>query len=548
MSSPELYCPACYGAVEAGATRCPSAECGIALARCRNPACTGLLGPDDRFCADCQLEAELPAPPAPPPAPPAPSRPAAPAVLPQRADAAVPPAAAPASSPLDLTTLFAAFKSLGAPAPVPAAAGAPGPTLPAVVTAPAPLAAPAASFAPPVAASAVHLQAEYQTPPVMKKGRQAYLGLRVLASARDAIELRAEFQSGLFAADPTSALVAPGSITALPPARFVPAVSGSDNARVTLTARTTHGVPVGRWNADIVLTVADDAPQPFQISNTGGGDVVLYGAPPVAAPNYLEGTQAVWRMLSLPPDAGFQQRIARLRKPAAIPAPPGAPAPPGQALVVVEDRTTGVRAAVAVVRGPAATAGRGGKPDTAWWVQGEPLNRTAHLNISGLHALLNLRDEHAWVTDCSRFGTRLNGAALAPKEATTLADGDELDLASGGFRVRVGLASDAAGVGAVWLLRTDAHAGRLSYLLASRPTPAPVFVPCAAAPVGWLAWTAGQGGLASLQFRPAEGGAWTIVPPDQSVLVSGRFRVGWRAVPAPRGQEHDLNPNPPILP
>jgi hypothetical protein len=459
----------------------------------------------------------------------------------QPSPAPAPDSTAAKAAALDLPTLLAAFQSLGAaaPAPVAAPARAPQPTAPVATAAP---------VAMPVGAASVQLRAEYQTPPVIKKGQQAYLGLRVLAGGRDTLDVRAEFQSGLFTAEATSALVAPGAITALPPARFIPSVSGSDNTRVTLTARTTAGVPVGRWNADVFLTVADDAQQAFQITNTGGGDVVLYGAPPVAAPNPLAGTQPIWRMLSLPPDTGFQQRVARLRKPAAVPPPPGDPAPPGQSLVVVEDRTTGMRTAVAVLRGAFATTGRGGKPDTSWWVQAEPLNRTAHLNISGLHLALNLRDEYAWATDCSRFGTRLNGAALTPKEATALADGDELDLASGGFRVRVGLAADATGVGAVWLLRTDAHAGRLSYLLVSRPVPTPVFVHGVPTPVGWLAWTAGQGGVATLQFRPADGVAWSAVAPDQPILVGSRFRLGWRTIPTPRGQEHDLNPNPPILP
>jgi hypothetical protein len=300
----------------------------------------------------------------------------------------------------------------------------------------------------------------------------------------------------------------------------------------------------------VFLTVEDDVQQSFQITNTGGGDVVMYGAPPPPPPNLLANLPPTWKMLPLAPDAGFQRRLAGLRKAIAVAPPVGAFAPPGQALVVVEEIATRTRTAVAVVRGSLATVGRGGKPDTSWWVQSDPLNRTAHLNISGVHASLHLRDGYAWVTDCSRFGTKLNGAALPPKETTPLADGDELNLADGGFRARVGLVADGigtGGVGAVWLTRTDAYENRLAYALVSRVVPVPVFAPGTPSPVAWIAWTADMNGTPVLQFRAADGGAWTAIPSDEPTKAGARFRVGWRPVPTPRVQDQDLNPNPPIL-
>jgi len=552
MSSPELCCPRCFTSVETGVMQCPNPECGIAFIRCRNPSCAGLLAPGDDFCSDCGTPAKTPAP-SPPPAPlppaPAPSPPAA-VAAPSQTSAAPP---APEAPPPDLSAILAALQMAGGSlAPGTPVANQPTTANPAPATNPinAPVFASPATAS--VAASAgaslsQSLQAEYQTPSIIKKGQQAYLGVRVLAGGRDPLDIRGEIQSGLFMAELASTHVVPASLTTFTPARFVPTVSGSDTARITLTARTSSGVPAGRWTADVFLTVEDDVKQAYQITNTGGGDVVLYGAPQPTGTNPAAALPPIWRMLSLAPDLGFQRRIARLRAPTAVPPPAGEVAPPGQALVVIEDQATRMRTTMAMVCGSLATIGRGGKPDTTWWVQSEPLNRSAHLNISGLHAAINIRDGYAWVTDCSRFGTQLNNAPLAPKEATVLADGDELDLAAGGFRSRVGLAADAAGVGALWLSRTDAHAGRLTYALCSRPIPVPVLASGTTSPLGWLAWTARPGGGALLQFRAAETSSWIAVPPDQPISVAPRFRIAWRSIAAPRNQELDLNPTPPLL-
>ncbi|HEY1189982.1 MAG TPA: hypothetical protein VGE74_20195, partial [Gemmata sp.] len=448
MSSPETYCPACFADVAGDAARCPNPECAIAFIRCRNTSCVAPLAADAKFCADCGQAVEAP-PPA-PKAPPASTPPRAP-----EAASAVPTASAPepaAALPRDLDALLGLLPTVAGAAPGLVPATAP---LPVTTSAPTPALIPSAPVQSPIvgaAVVAVTMQAEYQTPAVIKKGQQAFLRVRALASgARDPLEVLVEYQSGLFTTAPVRATIAPVAITAFAPARFVPTVPGADTVHVTFTAKTSGGVPVGRWTGDVFLTVDDDAKQALQITNTGGGDVVMYGAPPVAPVNPLAGLPPAWKVLPLAPDPLFQRRAAGLRKPSAGAAPVGQPAPPGQALVVIEDRTNGTRSTVAMVRGSGATIGRGGNPGTSWWVQGEPLNKPAHLNISGLHLALELRDGYAWATDRSSRGSRLNGAPLPPKEASeavALADGDEIHLADG-FRIRVCLAADSGGAGAV---------------------------------------------------------------------------------------------------
>jgi hypothetical protein len=195
--------------------------------------------------------------------------------------------------------------------------------------------------------------------------------------------------------------------------------------------------------------------------------------------------------------------------------------------------------------GSSAVLGRGGDPAVAWWLAPAPYDVEQHKRLSRRHAVLSLDAGRAWLTDQSSSGTWLTqpGARarsrVAKGEPELLAAGDEIEPA-GVAPLRVGLAADGRCVHGLWLERSDALAGKLSYLLAGGTAPVPLRLTEREPPVAWLAWLPGDTGP-ELAIHPAGGAGWARPQPGvEETLRSARLL--WRPLEAPLEQQCYLTP------
>jgi hypothetical protein len=289
-----------------------------------------------------------------------------------------------------------------------------------------------------------------------------------------------------------------------------------------------------------------------------GGDVIVVGGLTTsAAPDLGQAFRtASWHDVELRADTAFANRLARL-----CPRPSHTPPPPPEGLcdltafhgvIHLLDRQTQRRHVIVVSACDSAAAlGRGGNPAVAWWIKPLRFDEQQYKRLSGNHALIELRDGRAWVTDHSTNGTWLEGERLTRGEPHLLADGDHLEPARVlRLTAALGAAADGSEVRAVWLLREDAVYNGLSYLLVGDG--APVHPPAAAAarhlPPLWFAWVGATKTAANTngpqiddsrypRLAVRAGHAWTVIEPGASETTVGRFGVRWEALNQPVGQD-----------
>jgi hypothetical protein len=193
---------------------------------------------------------------------------------------------------------------------------------------------------------------------------------------------------------------------------------------------------------------------------------------------------------------------------------------------------------LAVVLGGTAALGRGGPdavPPVDWWLHAEPFGSADNRSLSRRHAVLELRDGRAWLTDQSSNqssnGTWLNERRLPGKTAELLHDGDRVGLKALALAVR--LFGDGRSVHAALLERADGLRGLAGYLLTDGRRPVADGEP-GGPPATWLAWRRDAAGV-SLGARPAGGGDWLWLPPGGSA-TAGAIGVTWRVLERPEDQ------------
>jgi hypothetical protein len=326
--------------------------------------------------------------------------------------------------------------------------------------------------------------------------------------------------------------------------RFIPRVAGSDQVRFTMTLKTAANVPIGRWTGSWVLNIEDAEKGPSAIN--AGGDVFIMGAMPMnpAVPG-LDASLGMgieaWQAVPLKADLAFNRRLANTcPEPEFLPPPlePGPGWPVGaraQGAAQVRDAHTGLVQTLAVICGSSASFGRGGDSGVAWWLQPSPYDAHQHGRLSRRHVSLELRNGRVWATDWSTNGTWLNDERVTKSQPCLLAQDDRLEPAQA-VPLQIRLLTCENRVHSVLILRNDALADRLCYLMTDGQVPIPMANPGQETPALWFAWRRTLATGAEMLACPAEGGPWAAIGNNQERVVAGRFRVRWSVLPSPTDQ------------
>ncbi len=178
----EWVCPDCDAPLSGGVLTCSQPACGAELVLCPHPDCGQLVPAGSKFCCHCR-EKMTRTETAPPPAPAFAPVPPPTAPLPPHAAQATSPAEPLAPLPAEaLSALLAKLTMVGSPGP---AAATLAPTVPAAAAVPAVVHPRVELPTPPrpqgVAVPNTHaVFGEYQLPGTLRKGEQAFFGLRLV--------------------------------------------------------------------------------------------------------------------------------------------------------------------------------------------------------------------------------------------------------------------------------------------------------------------------------------------------------------------------------
>lgn len=320
--------------------------------------------------------------------------------------------------------------------------------------------------------------------------------------------------------------------------RFVPSVSGVEQLDFELRFFSPEGVPVECLYGK--CTVRIRANETSGILNAGGDIIVVGKSLPGMQSNSADADddhQLHWNPVQLLQDPKFPALRLRMCP------EPDLNAPDTTRLGLSPLNTSGVaytRAGSdiicwAVVVGDRASVGRGGVPETAWWIRPVMRNPTQFSKISRRHFTIDLRAGHAWITDHSANGTFLNGNKLNLEQRTIIADGDKVEL-QGSLTFCVQLFSDAAGVAQVCLQRNDELRNKF-VLIVSRPGSLCRFT---AGETGiWCGWKENQ----SVALNDGSSD-WKNVRTGETVRTPTKIDFAWHHMPGSIDQDQ-LFPNKP---
>ncbi|MFO0977728.1 MAG: FHA domain-containing protein [Planctomycetaceae bacterium] len=254
----------------------------------------------------------------------------------------------------------------------------------------------------------------------------------------------------------TSIQLTTGLFSEAGPVRFVPRVAGVDQLELELQLFSQEGVPVESLRGKQTIRIR-------QADTTGllnaGGDIIVVGKsiPGMNTdPFNSDDDQLEWAAIELHQDSRFPAYLLRIRprQDHRMPDISGQNPACSSTSGAIYTRVAGSICCCAVVVAERASVGRGGSPETEWWIRPTTSDPKLFSRISRRHFTVDFQASHAWITDHSANGTFLNGRKLNPEQRTILADSDRIDL-SGSIHLSVRLFSDSARVTQVVLHRSD---------------------------------------------------------------------------------------------